>query len=172
VIWWPCHGYRVLCEGPVAEFPRWLLDELVVRVIKKSASGPRAGAPLLSILEPKRLPRDLYFQTLKLIPLSKSITHRDQRRVCGWLSVVVHAPNGTRNDRLFWAACRFGEFIAEGRLRPEVAGHLLFAAANGLVEDDGRQSVMATIASGLRTGSASNGAPARFVDEITEGDAA
>jgi hypothetical protein len=127
---------------------------------------PRAGAPLL-IETGKRLPRNLYFQTLKLVPLSKLIKHHDQRRVCGWLSVVVHAPKGTRNDRLFWAACRFGEFIFEGRLRSEIAERLLYngAEACGLVKDDGQQSVMATIVSGLRAGSASNGARAPDFDE-------
>jgi hypothetical protein len=163
VIWWPEHGYRVLCEGPVAVFPRWLLDELVTRVIRRAALVPRGGAPLL--IEAKRLPRDLYFQTLKLIPPSNSIRPRDQRRVCGWLSLVVHAEKGTRNDRLFWAACRFGEF--EGRVTKDIAEQLLFAAACvcGLVQDDGQQSALATIASGLQTGAASNGAPpVDFID--------
>jgi hypothetical protein len=79
--------------------------------------------------------------------------------VCGWLSGVAHASEGSRNDWLFWAACRFGEFLAEGRLRREVAEQLLFAAANGLVRTDGQQSVLATIASGLRTGSARTSHP-------------
>jgi hypothetical protein len=145
-----------------------LLDELVTKVIKRSASGPRGGATLIAGAGTKSLPRNLYLQTLKLIPLSKSMSRRDQRRVCGILSGVAHAAEGSRNDWLFWAACRFGEFVAEGRLRSDVAEQLLFAAASGLAKSDGHQPVLATIASGLRTGSASSVAPAPFID----GDAA
>jgi hypothetical protein len=156
VVWWAAHGCRVLCEGPVAEFPRWLADEMVTRVIERAASATngRGDATLIAGAETtKPLPRDLYFQVLKLVPLSTSITRRTQRRVCGWLSGVVHATEGSRNDWVFWAACRFGEFIA---VPHAVAEQLLFAAASDLVQDDGAQSVRATIASGLRTGSAIN----------------
>lgn len=122
----------------------------------------RGDATLIAGAEPKPLPRDLYLQVLKLVPLSRSISRRDQRRVCGWLSGVVHAPEGSRNDWLFWAACRFGEFVPVSH---EVATPLLFSAAEvcGLVRDDGRQSVMATIRSGLQTGSASSVAAPHFV---------
>jgi hypothetical protein len=164
VIWWPSHGGRVLCEGPVAEFPRWLFDEVVTQLIKRCASAPNGkwgDATLLSDPKSKWLPRNLYFQVLKLVPLSTLITRHDQRRVCGWLSGVVHAPEGSRNDWLFWAACRFGEFVG---VPSNVAEQLLFAAASGLVEDDGRQSVMATIRSGLRSGSASSVASPHFDD--------
>jgi hypothetical protein len=168
VIWWPSHGCRVLCEGPVAEFPRWLADELVTRVISTASAtnGKWGDATLMAGAETtKPLPRNLYFQVLKLVPLSTSITRRDQRRVCGWLSGVVHAEKGSRNDWVFWAACRFSEFVAEGRLRPEVAERLLFTAASDLASDDGAGSVRATIASGLRTGSAINVASPPFLDE-------
>lgn len=166
VIWWPSHGCRILCERPVAEFPRWLAEELVTRVIQEAAStrNEKWGDATL-IAGAKPLPRDLYSQVIKLVPLSTSMSRRDQRRVCSWLSEVVHAGKGFRNDWLFWAACRFGEFIAEGRLRREVAEQLLLAAASDLVEDkdDGPHSVMATIRSGLRTGSASSVAAPHFV---------
>jgi hypothetical protein len=155
VIWWAAHGCRVLCEGPVAEFPRWLFDELATRIIERNARrGDATGATPLA--KPKPLPRDFYFQVLKLLPLSPAITRQTQRRVCGWLSGVVHATEGSRNDWVFWAACRLGEL---GAVPPEIAEALLFAAANDLVQSDGEWSVRATIASGLRTGSASSVAP-------------
>jgi hypothetical protein len=164
VIWWPEHGCRVLCEGPVVPFPRWLFDEVVTRIIKRSAApnGKWGDATLIAGNETKPLPRDLYLQAVKLVPLSTSISRRDQRRVCSWLSSVAHASEGSRNDWLFWAACRFGEFIAEGRLRIEVAEQLLFAAASDLVRTDGQQPVMATIASGLRTSARSVASPHLF----------
>ena len=164
VIWWPAHDCRVLCEGPVAQFPRWLFDELVTRIIRKSAAPNGEDATFIAGTETKPLPRDLYFQALKLVPLSASISRRDQRRICGWLSGVAYASEGSRNDWLFWAACRFAEFIAEGRLWPEIAEQLLFAAASDLARTDGQQSVLATIASGLRTGSASSVASSHFVE--------
>jgi hypothetical protein len=166
VIWWPSHGCRVLCERPVAEFPRWLAEELVTRVIKRSASasnGKWGDATPIAGAGAKPLPRDLYFQVIKLVPLSTSMSRRDQRRVCSILSGVVHAPEGSRNDWLFWAACRFGEFVA---VRREVAEQLLLAAARDLVEDDGPHSVMATIRSGLQTGSASSVAAPHFVGAV------
>jgi hypothetical protein len=159
-------GYAV----PEGECP--VLPELFRQaVIAEDRAITHTHAPLLANSPAGRLPRALYIQVLKLVPISKSVRFRDQRRMCGILSVVVHADKGTRNHRLFWAACRFAEFIARGRLGPDVAEQLLFAAANGLARDDGEQSVLATIASGLRNGSASSGACV-FVDEITEGDAA
>src|SRR6516165_6590385 len=60
VIWWPEHGCRVLCEGPVAPFPRWLFDELVALAIRKSASanGQWGDATFIAGTETKPLPRD------------------------------------------------------------------------------------------------------------------
>jgi hypothetical protein len=76
--------------------------------------------------------------------------------------MVIQSEKGTRNDWLFWAACRFGEFVAEGLVGSEVAERLLVAAANELAEEDGQRAVAATIASGLRTGSASRVAAPHF----------
>jgi hypothetical protein len=77
------------------------------------------------------------------------------RRTGRILLVVENAPVGIRNDRLFWAACRFAEIVAEGRLQLAVAEHLLLSAAQvcGLIRDDGLAQARSTIASGLRTGS-------------------
>lgn len=77
-----------------------------------------------------------------------------RRRVDRILLKVESAPVGTRNARLFWAACRFGEMISEGRLQPNIAEQLLRNAARscGLIREDGPRAVGATIASGLRTG--------------------
>ena len=77
-----------------------------------------------------------------------------RKRTKSILRFVEMAPTLTCNDRLFWAACRFGEIVAEGLLNPPVAGQVLTSAAhlNGLVRDDGLAQVRATIASGLTTG--------------------
>ena len=76
------------------------------------------------------------------------------KRTNAILRIVEMAPPSTRDARLFWAACRFGEIVAEGLLNPPLAEQVLTSAAhfNGLVRDDGLGQVRATIASGLTTG--------------------
>ena len=143
VIWWPEHESRVLCEGPVAEFPRWLVDELVTRVIK-SALVPRGDGPLMAVAGTNHLPRDLYFRVLSLVP-----HRRDQRRVRGILSVVVHAVEGTRNTRLNWAAYSMRELIETGVVSRANAETLLMQAAEGYAASDGVSAALATIQSGL-----------------------
>ena len=157
VIWWPAHGYKVLCEGPVAEFPRWQLDELVTRVIKKSAAVSNDGAAGPLVVGANHLPRDLYFRILQLIS-----RRHDQRRVRGILSVVVHAVEGTRNTRLNWAAFSMRELIEAGVMSRANAETLLMHAAGRYAASDGVSAAMATIRSGL--GSAIRG-PAPPFDE-------
>lgn len=67
----------------------------------------------------------------------------------GLVRVVLDAtPERDRNTRLFWAACRVGEMVSEGRLdEPTATGVLVDAATRtGLPEAEARR----TIASGLR----------------------
>jgi hypothetical protein len=155
VIWWPEHGCSVLCEGPVAEFPRWLFDELVTRIIKRSASIPRGNGPLMAVAGTNHLPRDLYFRILSLVP------HRHyHRRVRGILSVVVYAVEGTRNTRLNWAAYSMRELIEAGVISRANAETLLMQAAEHYAAADGVNAAMATIRSGL--GSAIRGPAAPF----------
>jgi Bifunctional DNA primase/polymerase, N-terminal len=149
VIWWPSHGCRILYEGPVAEFPRWLLDELVTRVIKRSATVPQRGdGPLVA--GTNRLPRNLYSHILQLVP-----RRHDQRRVRGILSVVVHTVEGPRNTRLNWAAYSMRELIEAGVMSRANAETLLMQATEHYAAADGVSAAMATIRSGL--GSAMRG---------------
>jgi hypothetical protein len=87
-------------------------------------------------------------------PGGVSTTRNLRKRTKHILRLVERAEEGTRNDRLFWAACRFGEMVAEGVIRETVAVQLLESAATlcGLVADDGMSRVRATIASGLSVG--------------------
>jgi hypothetical protein len=56
--------------------------------------------------------------------------------LAGLVRTVLDAPQGTRNHKLFWSACRLGEHAAEGRIAlDEGAAALLDAAAHiGLSE--------------------------------------
>lgn len=67
------------------------------------------------------------------------------------LNCVAEAPEGERNNILYWAACRFDEAVAAGRITEELAEDELLDAAHqcGLVDDDGEYTVLATIESGL-----------------------
>lgn len=75
----------------------------------------------------------------------------------GELTAVAMAAKGQRNAVLFKAAARLGELVGAGMLGADIAaqGLLVAAQACGLVRDDGRRAVEATIASGLRAGTAS-----------------
>jgi hypothetical protein len=158
VIWWPAHSGRVLCEGPVADFPRWLLDELVTRIIKCASTPNGNRGPGPPVVEPNHLPRDLYFRILTLVP-----RRHDQRRVRGILSVVVHAVEGTRNTRLNWAAYSMRELIEAGAITRASAETLLMQAAERYAASDGANAALATIQSGL--GSAIGGPAARFDED-------
>lgn len=67
---------------------------------------------------------------------------------------VATSGRGGRNDQLFRSAAALGAFVAGGALQEEeVRGSLILAAQEcGLSRDDGVPSVLATIASGFRTG--------------------
>jgi hypothetical protein len=75
----------------------------------------------------------------------------------GELSAVATAAKGQRNAVLFKAAARLGDLVGAGMLEADMAAQGLLAAAEacGLASEDGRRAVEATIASGLRTGMAS-----------------
>jgi hypothetical protein len=158
VIWWCEHGCRVLCEGPVAEFPRWLAEELATRIIKAAAGNKKWGdGPLVA--GTNHLPRDLYFHILRLVA-----ERRDQRRVRGILSVVVHAVEGERNDKLNWAAYLMRrEFVDVGVMTRVNAETLLLEAAEDYIASDGVSAARATIRSGL--GSATSVPSPHFLDD-------
>jgi hypothetical protein len=151
IIWWPRAAGGVLCSGPIAPFPAWVIAALVGTEARSLDSDH-----LFNIHNGKEC---TWFgfeispnpHREHLLPLEP--TRNIPRRVERILRVVETAPRGTRNDRLYWAACRFAEIVAEGKLKPNVAEQLLSSAAwlCGLTPDDGKRAVEATITSGLRS---------------------
>jgi hypothetical protein len=135
VIWWPAHGYRVLCEGPVAQFPRWLFDELVTQVIK-GASMSRGA-------------RVRPFTSGSGLEATSSVVLRSKYL----LIKLERTAKGNRHKMLYWTACRFGNVIGEGKIKIKVAEHLLVEAAkvNGIWNDD-PDNCLTTIRDGLRKG--------------------
>jgi hypothetical protein len=73
-------------------------------------------------------------------------------RECAALAAM--GPKSGRNRRAFEIACRLGRWLHHGIVPPpDIVRPLLEAcAANGLVAEDGRGAVLATIASGLAKG--------------------
>lgn len=67
----------------------------------------------------------------------------------GLVRVVLEAGEGERNTSLFWASCRAGGMVSEGRIDEATATAVLIAAAirTGLPEAE----ALRTVASGLRT---------------------
>jgi hypothetical protein len=149
IVWWPFEGLP-WHEARLAEWPHDLLGGL------QKSDLERENAPLVTAATEGAFS-------------SPSKTLNVQRRSHSLVRVVETAPPGARNDRLFWAACRFGEMLAEGAIALEVAAQLLANAAGvcGLVRDDGAAAVLATIRSGLWAGMAR---PYRDLDIEDEGE--
>jgi Bifunctional DNA primase/polymerase, N-terminal len=66
--------------------------------------------------------------------------------------LAAMAPNSGRNAKVYHVTCRLGRWMHHGIIASdELAGRIVQACEhNGLIEDDGRSSVLATINSGLR----------------------
>lgn len=115
---------------------------------------PLADAPgwLLDAIDPPPVPR-LPRQPIR----AGSLDHRARYAAaainaeCGELAATKA---GGRNHRLFQAAARLGELVGAGLVGEAIAIDALESAAHdcGLVAEDGRQAVVASIKSGLRRG--------------------
>ncbi len=120
---WDVAGLPVLRTGPPASWPDWLAP---TRKKSGASRGGQAGP------EPARMPTD--------------------RLLIGLVKIVVGAPEGQRNSRLFWAACRMAGLIRGGFPRAEGLDLLMRAALIvGLDEDEAIQ----TAERGLAVGGAS-----------------
>jgi hypothetical protein len=157
IVWWPQAGYRVLCEGPVAEWPTILHEAIAEGEERRGRRAAEAHARYeaglmerrkdapLSSAGYRRVPVPLYLKLNKLMPWDLN-----QRRVRGILSVVTEKEEG-RNDALYSASRRLRELIADGVVTRAVAEELLLDAAHlsGYVAKDGVGDAMDTIHSGL-----------------------
>lgn len=120
--------YRWLNEAAIADMPAWL--------VKLTKERPFTYTP------PPRMQ-----------PIAKGIGYA--AAVLEYeIQALAAAANTTRNGTLNWASYRLHQFVASGELDAnEVKRRLIGAAtANGLVSDDGIDSVLATIRSGARAG--------------------
>jgi hypothetical protein len=170
-VWWPAHAGRVLCESPAAPLPGWIHEILAGTQTAGNSSAPTwgDGSPMAGQGRGQEIPKQLYFEVLRLAPLSASVTRRHQRRVIGILSTVT-TKRELRNNALNTAAFWFRELIEAGVVSRDVAARLLFRAAElcGYVAKDGPNAAMATIRSGLGS---NIGGPYPFMDDTQQGAA-
>ena len=115
VVWWPVHGFEVLCEGPIAEWP----DDLAQVTRGAPPSKGEEHCPLRGCSPGAshirgQADRDIYLSVIRRVPLSGVVTRRVHRRMIGALDVTACKSEGERNAALFWSACQFGEMIGEG----------------------------------------------------------
>lgn len=122
--WAPDPWCQALTMGPA-----WLLD-----LVAPDEPPPRPLAAL------KPFSGDLH-------PYARAALQRECAAVAG-------CGNGARNATLFKAAASLGALAAGGALSAQAVADALLDAAQacGLIADDGRAAVEATIASGLRRG--------------------
>jgi Bifunctional DNA primase/polymerase, N-terminal len=194
VVWHPKSALRVLCEGPVAAWPQWLLDlagnsssaafSLAAAGGELTGSSPtpvtsqgmaaelpaysrEGGGPLVARAE-RRLPKPLYYKLVRLMPVGGNVTAHDQRRARGALSMLIEKCAGEgRNAALNWSAfVVFRELIASGVVTRAAAESLLLDAAtlNGYVAKDGEAATRRTIQSGLGA-DPNTGGPSPLFDE-------
>jgi hypothetical protein len=133
-IWWPAHGGRILCEGPIVEFPRWIVDGGMGSTLKPDRSDVE---PIPSLAPPT-----LYESNYA------------KRALGNHCYELRHCPQGARNTKLNALAYNMGRLIVRGWIpRDRVENYLLKCCeANGLLADDGLAQCRATIASGINAG--------------------
>jgi hypothetical protein len=99
-----CYGWEVHPRTPLSAWPEWLV----------TAPKRRPSTPQIPV------------STRWLFSAAPSA---GETLLAGLARTVAEAPQGTRNDRLFWAACRLAEHAAAGRVPLDVGAAALLAAA-------------------------------------------
>lgn len=123
---------------PIADAPQWLLDEIEAM---QAQPPTEADAPAVNVERP----------SMDDVPDAYVRKALDSE-----FDAVAKAPPGRRNQSLNSAAFSLGQLVGAGLLAESLVRRTLEAAAtaSGLMADDGRAQVDATISSGLRAGMA------------------
>jgi Bifunctional DNA primase/polymerase, N-terminal/AAA domain len=150
--WWRGNGSPSLLEmyrtETIPEAPRWLLD-----VINPPEPEPRPQQQPAKGNEPDQTETNGDTAAAALMAKrQRGYASTALDNMCAELAGMP-AESG-RNNALNVTACKMGHILAAGWIeRSEVEGRLFNASeANGLVKDDGRKSVLATIKSGIEAG--------------------
>jgi Bifunctional DNA primase/polymerase, N-terminal len=119
IIWWPATGLPILSDAPPAPWPDFLLEHFRPKPRLVTSSSPE---PIVS---------------------------RSDAWLRGLVRLVCGAPEGQRNQILFWAACRAGEAVRRGKADESFVTDVLAIAATkhaGLPQSEAQR----TIRSGIR----------------------
>ena len=95
------HVYAIARDLPIAEAPRWIVDEAMPDPIPAPAPMPAWRS-----------------EDAKL------------RTIPGILCLVANARQGERNRITYWAACRFSEMVRDGLITQRLAEELLLQSAS------------------------------------------
>lgn len=146
VIDWSREGYATEIRE-IAEWPEWLSELAMPATIE----GPHQTVRAMGAL---RGPSIVPSSNSKSNPFGIQRTGSLRARCTVLVRQVEYARPGRRNELLNWSSYRFGQMIAEGVIRQEIAELLLEGAAKtcGLVQDDGINRCRATIKSGIGAG--------------------
>jgi hypothetical protein len=144
-ICWALQPGALYGVGPIAPWSDWLIEKLA-GTVGSYRLHPHAR-PCVGVLD------HMQGSERPVQPIAAQPTRNLGKRATHIIGRIARAKPGNRNNYLFWGAVRMGEIMAEGRIKREIAEHLLRGAAqtNGLWAED-RVEVELTIASGIETG--------------------
>lgn len=157
---WSREGFDCLWPERLAPWPAWLL-ELARGTLERTrhpVQGPGGdqsldgdtpdGGGIRGVSSPTSSVQFKVAQSVHYPSTTKNFQSR-----CKWnIRRLASQIPGGRNEKLFEVACDFAEIIAEGRILPSVATHLMLGAckANGLIEDYGKAKCLSQIANAYR----------------------
>jgi len=135
-----------------ADCPQWLLDRIAAgkEVPEAELGFEEAEAPPAPTPVSEWWPYDEELLT-GTARQRREYAEAAMRNEC---TALARCRAGTRNEALNNAALKLGQLVASGDLSESEVHTALYSASvhNGLVKDDGRASVLATIRSGLTKG--------------------
>jgi hypothetical protein len=143
-IWWRAHGYKVLVDAPLAQFPAWLAAEArgggMGTAVQARANGHGAGAVV-------PIPRPTG-------PVTQFQKNYAWKSVCNAWDELRRCRQGSRNATLNGLAYSLGRQIVRGWVSQDKVEFWLMRACqeNGLLDDDGIEQCRKTLASGIGAG--------------------
>jgi|GEM_PF-768086 len=140
--------YNVISEAPIAELPQAWID-----LLRNGRNAPYPNVP-----HQPNSPMDYRIADFGDEAVNDNLENGrsayGDKAFCSEIDNVKHAAPGTRNDMLNTAAFSLGQLVGAGHLQEAEVRAALFeaSAVNHLVRDDGEETVLATIESGLGAG--------------------
>jgi hypothetical protein len=143
---------------PAGHAYRWLTVDTLLTV--QARELPEAPADIAGRLESALapwMPRRQFNASyeLRAAPPAgherRRLTAFAKSALSAWTARLAETPEGARNNTLFALGCLFGKYVFHGLLYAAVieAAALAACAANGLLREDGRLAVLATLHKGI-----------------------